>query len=257
MSIYASRLNLFISKQEKARRIIDLYYNQGKTYHEIVEELKVSPNYVSAVLKKHEEEENAAAVTKIKHEQQENKKSKEVASFKLFSEGKNTIEVAIDLKLSEEEVTQFYKGFLKLKGLDKFGIIYEKHEHHVPRLLKLCGKAEKEGVSIEQLVKLAELADENNPLGLSQLEKLRQWHLNEIRGMEAERRQMETELHRMKAVKEEYENVLFVLKSEISTLKDQLEDYRKSCERERLELEKLKKEKESIEESLRLGDIAE
>jgi hypothetical protein len=42
-----------------------------------------------------------------------------------------------------------------------------------------------------------------------------------------------------------------------STLEDQLEDYRKSRERERLELEKLKKEKESIEESLHLGDIAE
>jgi transposase len=248
---------LYLSKEEKARRIIDLYYNQGKTYHEIVEELNVSPNYVSAVLKKHEEEENAAAVTKIKHEQQENKTSKEVASFKLFSEGKNTIEVAIDLKLSEEEVTQFYKGFLKLKGLYKFGIIYEKHGHHVPRLLKLCIEAEKEGVDIEQLVKLAKLADENNPLGLSQLEKLRQWYLNEIREMEAERREMETQLHRMKEEKEKYENVLFLLKSEISTLKDQREDYRKSCERERRELEKLKKEKESIEESLRLGDIAE
>jgi hypothetical protein len=257
MSIYTNRKFMFISKEEKARRIIDLYYNQGKTYHEIVEELKVSPNYVSAVLKKHEEEENAAAVTKIKHEQQENKTSKEVASFKLFSEGKNTIEVAIELKLSEEEVTQFYKGFLKLKGLDKFGIIYEKYIHHNPRLLKLFIEAEKEGVSIEQLVKLAKLADENNPVGLSQLEKLRQWHLNEIRGMEAERRQMEAELHRMKEEEEKYENILFVFKSEISTLKDQLEDYRKSCEHERLELEKLKKEKERIEESLRLGDIAE
>jgi DNA-binding CsgD family transcriptional regulator len=248
---------MFISKEEKARRIIDLYYNQGKTYHEIVEELKVSPNYVSAVLKKHEEEENAAAVTKIKHEQQENKTSKEVASFKLFSEGKNTIEVAIDLKLSEEEVTQFYKGFLKLKGLYKFSIIYEKHIHHIPHLLKLCGEAEKEGISIGQLLKLSELAADNNPLGLSQLEKLRQWYLSELRGMETERRQIETELHRMKAEKEKYENVLFLLKSEISTLKDRLEDYRESCERERIELEKLKKEKESIEESLRLGDIAE
>jgi DNA repair exonuclease SbcCD ATPase subunit len=165
--------------------------------------------------------------------------------------------VAIELKLSEEEVTQFYKGFLKLKGLDKFGIIYEKYIHHNPRLLKLCIEAEKEGVDIELLVKLAELADENNPVGLSQLEKLRQWYLNEIRGMEAERRQMETELHRMKEEEEKYENILFVFKSEISTLKDQLEDYRKSCERERLELEKLKKEKERIEESLRLSDIAE
>lgn len=143
---------MFISKEEKERRIIDLYYNQGKTTREIVKELRVSPNYVNAVIKKHEEEENAAAVSKIKHEQQENKTSKEVASFKLFSEGKNTIEVAIDLKLSEEEVTQFYKGFLKLKGLYKFSIIYEKHTHHIPHLLKLCGEAEKEGISIGQLL---------------------------------------------------------------------------------------------------------
>jgi transposase len=248
---------MYLSKEEKERRIIDLYYNQGKTYHEIVKELKVSPNFVNAVLKKHEEEENAAAVSKIKHKQQENKTSKEVASFKLFSEGKNTIEVAIELKLSEEEVTQFYKGFLKLRGLYKFSIIYEKYIHHIPRLLKLCRQAEKEGVSIEQLVKLSELVDENNPVGLSQLEKLRQWHLNEIRDMETERHEIEKERHRLKAEKEKYENVLFVLKSEISTLKDQREDYRKSCERERLELEKIKKEKEKIEESLRLGDIAE
>ena len=47
------------------------------------------------------------------------------------------------------------------------------------------------------------------------------------------------------------------MKSEALTIKDQLKDYRESCERERLELEKLKKEKESIDKSLRLGDIAE
>ncbi|HEX2068196.1 MAG TPA: hypothetical protein VHF08_05805, partial [Nitrososphaeraceae archaeon] len=74
---------------------------------------------------------------------------------------KNPIEVAIELKLSEEEVTQFYKGFLKLKGLYKFGIIYEEHKGRIPRLLKLCSEAKKEGVSIGQLVKLAKLADEN------------------------------------------------------------------------------------------------
>src|SRR5918996_2367488 len=166
MNLYSNRQCMYLSKEEKERRIIDLYYNQGKTSREIVEELRVSPNYVSAVLKKHEEEENAAAVSKIKDEQQENKTSREVASFKLFSEGKNPIEVAIELKLSEEEVTQFYKGFLKLKGLHKFSIIYEKYIHHIPHILKLCRQAEKEGVDIEQLVKLAKLADENNPVGL-------------------------------------------------------------------------------------------
>ena len=165
--------------------------------------------------------------------------------------------MAIELKLSEEEVTQFYKGFLKLKGLYKFGILYEKYRHNIPYLLKLCSEAEREGISTGQLVKLAKLANKNNPVGLSQLEKQRQWYLSELSGMETERHEMAAQLHRMKVEKEKYENALFLLKSEISTLKDQLEDYRESCERERIELEKLKKEKESIEKSLRLGGIAE
>jgi transposase len=255
---------MYLSKEEKERRIIDLYYNQGKTSREIVEELRVSPNYVSAVLKKHEEEENAAAVSKTKHKEEEDKISKQVAAYEQLSEGKNLIQVAIDLKLSEEEVTQFYIGFMNLKRLNGFGIAYEKHIHHIPYILKLCSKAGREGVSTGQLVKLCELVDENNPVGLSQLGKQRQWHLSELREMETEKREMETEkreietqLHRMKAEKEKYVNELFLLKSEKFTLEDQLEDYRKSRERERLELEKLKKEKESIEESLRLGDIAE
>jgi transposase len=248
---------MYLSKEEKERLIINLYYNQGKTSREIIRELKVSPNFINAVLKKHEEERTAAAVSKTKREEQEDKTSKEVASFKLFSEGKNLIEVAIQLKLSDEEVTQFHKGFLKLKGLYKFGIIYEKHRHNIPYLLKLCSEAQKEGISTGQLVKLSELANENNPVGLSQLEKQRQWHLSELRGMETERCEIETQLHRMKAEKEKYENVLFLLKSNISILKDQLEGYHNSCERERIELEKLKKEKERIEESLHLGDIAE
>jgi hypothetical protein len=214
MNIYASRQFMFLSKEEKEKRIIDLYYNQGKTYYEIVKEAKVSPNYVSAVLKKHEEEKNAAAVSKIKHEHQENKTSREVASFKLFSEGKSPIEVAIELKLSEEEVTQFYKGFMNLKRLNGFGIIYEKHKGHIPYLLKLCSEAENEGTSTGQLVNLAKLVDENNPVGLSQLEKQRQWYLSELREMETERREMEKEIHRLKAEKEKYENAVFLSKSE-------------------------------------------
>jgi DNA-binding transcriptional regulator LsrR (DeoR family) len=46
---------MFMSREEKERCVIDLYYNQGKTTREIIKELRVSPNYVSAVLKKEEE----------------------------------------------------------------------------------------------------------------------------------------------------------------------------------------------------------
>jgi transposase len=102
---------MFLSKEQKERRVIDLYYYQGKTFQEIAKEVNLSPNFLNTVLKKYEEEKNAAAVSKTKREEQEDKTSREVASFKLFSEGKNPIEVAIELKLPEEEVTHFTRVF--------------------------------------------------------------------------------------------------------------------------------------------------
>ena len=50
---------MFIRREEKERRIIDLYYNQDKTTREIIKELRVSPNYVSTILKKEEEKNNS------------------------------------------------------------------------------------------------------------------------------------------------------------------------------------------------------
>ena len=38
-------------------------------------------------------------------------------AYKLFSQGKTPIEVAIELDLSERKVTKYYKDYWKLKGL--------------------------------------------------------------------------------------------------------------------------------------------
>jgi transposase len=72
---------MFFSREEKERRIIDLYYNQGKTIREIIKELRVSPNYVSAILKR-EEEKNNSTVTN----NQQQSSSLSAKAYKLFSE---------------------------------------------------------------------------------------------------------------------------------------------------------------------------
>ena len=53
-----------MSREEKERRITDIYYNQGKTTREIIKELRVSPNYVIAVLKKEKEWNNSVVTNK-------------------------------------------------------------------------------------------------------------------------------------------------------------------------------------------------
>ncbi len=41
-NLYASRQFMFLSREQKERRVIDLYYNQGKTTRQIVEELSIT-----------------------------------------------------------------------------------------------------------------------------------------------------------------------------------------------------------------------
>jgi DNA-directed RNA polymerase specialized sigma subunit len=50
---------MFLSKEEKGRRVIDLYYNQGNTFRDIAKELGMSPNTITTILKKEEQRNNS------------------------------------------------------------------------------------------------------------------------------------------------------------------------------------------------------
>jgi transposase len=110
---------MFISKEEKERRVIDLYYNQGKTTREIAKELRVSPNYISTVLKK-EEEKNSTSNT-----QRQSSSSLATKSYELLSQGKTPLQVAISLNIRQSEAAKYYREYWKLKRLHKLYSAYE------------------------------------------------------------------------------------------------------------------------------------
>ena len=41
-----------LTRQERERLVIDLYYNQGKTYREISKEARISPRDIGVILKR-------------------------------------------------------------------------------------------------------------------------------------------------------------------------------------------------------------
>jgi transposase len=45
-----------LTRQERERLVIDLYYNQGKTYREISKEARISPRDIAIILNKVVEE---------------------------------------------------------------------------------------------------------------------------------------------------------------------------------------------------------
>ncbi len=90
--------------EDRKRRVIDLYFNQHKSYAEIAEIEHISPRDIRGIIKEEE-------ARRQKH------KDQEVSSkaYKLFSEGKAPVEVAIILNLREPEVTKLYREYWKLR----------------------------------------------------------------------------------------------------------------------------------------------
>lgn len=103
---------MVLSREEKEKRVLELYYDKGYTYREIAKELRMSPNQISEIIKRHEEKNEARA----------NKKKMltlSSQSYKLFSDGKTNLEVAIRLDIPQTQVTQFRSEYWRLKDQDK------------------------------------------------------------------------------------------------------------------------------------------
>jgi DNA-binding CsgD family transcriptional regulator len=131
---------LKITKDRK-KRVIDLYFNQHKTYAEIAEIEKISPRDIHAIIK----EEQAR---RQKYKQQEIS----AQAYKLFSEGKTPVEVAVILNLPASKVSKLYIEYWKLRGLDKLYTIYKETNGKIWIVLKLYKELiKKRRMSIDQV----------------------------------------------------------------------------------------------------------
>jgi transposase len=246
---------MFISREEKEKRVIDLYYNQGKTTHEIIKELRVSPNYVSAVLKK-EEEKNNSIVT---NNQQRSSSSSATKAYDLFLKGKTPLQVAIALNIRQSEAAKYYREYWKLKRLHKLYSAYkELGDEGIGDFLKLYTRAKKEGVSIKQVVKLFQLADEDNAFGLPQLEKRRQLRIDEIHDLDMQIERSKNHLH---AVNDEIPSAMALLnsyhilcerkKQEVGTLNNEISRLESLVSKFKNNNEEYLKIKQTVEEEVR------
>jgi predicted DNA-binding protein YlxM (UPF0122 family) len=209
-SFYKDRLSILKEiylqlTDERKKRVIDLYVSQHKTYIEIAEIERMSPRDIHAIIKEEE-----TTRQKYQHQQQQGVLSSK--AYELFSKRKTPVEVAIALNLREPEVTNMYREYWKLKRLDKLDSAYkELGDDGMRNFLKLYRLAKKEGVSVEQVVKLLLLVDERNPFGLIQLEKRREWLIAKIHDLDMQ-------IERSK-------NYLQSLSNQIANARNWLSDY--------------------------------
>jgi hypothetical protein len=169
-----------LNNVEKEKLVIDLYYNQRKNVRQIAQEARISFRGIAAIINKKEEAAdvngdgsgNGNGIIAIDNQQQQlgngssQSNQKSTQAYKLFSEAKKPVEVAIQLSLSEKEATRYYTEYWRLKRLYSLCHIYQESKGNLSYILKLFRLAKRQGITadnIEWFVNMVNIGTYNIP----------------------------------------------------------------------------------------------
>jgi hypothetical protein len=117
-----------LNQHQKKALVIQLY-EQGKTRRQIAEVAHMSFKDISNVIKKHTGEDSDL----IDRPEQ----SKAARAFELFLKGKRSVEVAIELDMSADEVEELHVQYWRLSKLDDLENLYHEAKYSLSLLLSL------------------------------------------------------------------------------------------------------------------------
>src|ERR687896_2627852 len=226
-----------LTRQERERLVLDLY-KQGKTYREIAKEARISPRDIGVILnkavedkksEKSKEEQDNNSGEKNQNQEQEQRLSLAAQAYKLFSERKTPLEVAIALNLRESEATKVYKEYWKLKKLHNLNMVYEELRGNIEPFLRLYKLVKAKGMSPKQVVHSLAIAN------------------NDLSSIEEQIKRLRNEISALQFQKRIDERNLYQLNNQIASTTKLLDSFRISCERERREIENLHNEKTRLE----------
>ena len=124
---------------EREKRVLELY-DQGKNTRDIAKELRMSLRDISSILRKNQVSHGLPFPIIDNDNNNNTNKSpnqKSTQAYKLFSEGKTPVEVAIELGLPERQATKYCREYWDLKGLHELTLLYEERKHYLPSFLRL------------------------------------------------------------------------------------------------------------------------
>jgi hypothetical protein len=201
--------------EDRKRRVIDLYFNQHKSYAEIAQIEKMSPRDIHVIIKEEETRQQ-------KHKDQQQQEEIFSKAYELFSKSKKSIEVAIALNLREPKVSKLHKEYRKLKGRDILNTIHKETNGNTWPLWRLYQQLiKKRCMTIEQIVNVVETAIDKLPY------------------MESLYEQVKEQVDKMQYKIQGSNKDLNTLNDEIASAKALLNSYYMLCERKRQEAEQL------------------
>src|SRR5215207_5877895 len=223
---------MVLARQEKEKLILDLY-NKGNTYKQIAQIVRVSPRAIKPVLEKAEKEREKELGINTQeggngstgNQNQTKRISAFSQAYRLFSEGKTPLDVAIELNLKEPDATKYYRQYWKLRQLHNFNLIYEDIGDDIIHIVKLHRKMRAAGIRVEQAIHLIKIAN------------------NDLPAVEQKYQKLKRDVNSLESRKLEGYRTLNDLQDQIDGWERKLKWLQTSCEEEEAKIDQLESEK--------------
>jgi hypothetical protein len=138
----------------REKHVIELY-KQGKNTLDIAKELRMSLRDISIILRNNQVNHGIVVTDNtndnINSINNKSPNEKATQAYKLYDEGKNPVEIAVQLCLSEKEVTRYYIEYWRLKHLKELHCIYKELKGDLSLILKLYRLLKREGIRTKDL----------------------------------------------------------------------------------------------------------
>jgi hypothetical protein len=172
---------VLLSKHQKKALVIE-YYKQGKTRRQIAETVHMSFKDIADIINEYTGE-----VKQVNKPE----KSKDARAIELFLQGKQSVEVAIELDMPADKVEKLHVQYWRLSKLDNLEILYHEAEYSLSLLLRLHNILKDKRITKDKDISdLIELANDGLPNLRARFEML----LNQITALENEKDSLSTEI---------------------------------------------------------------
>jgi hypothetical protein len=199
-----------LTRRTKEMLVLDLYYNQDKTYRQIAKEAKICPRDIKTIIDKKDKEMESNQLMSISSQ-----------AFSLFLENRTPLDVAIMLNLKEPEVHELYRQYLSLHQIHDLYKVYEKIKDGIGSFVELYRLIEAAGMDLKHVKGLLEVAN-------GQLPKVEETYKNLL-----------SDVMNVNQKKRHIDAAIFKLNGDFIYL-------RNTADRQRLECEKLESEKRNL-----------
>jgi hypothetical protein len=174
-----------LNQHQKKALVIQLY-DQGKTRRQIAEVMHMGFKDIAEVIKKHTGEDSVSV--------DKPEKSKHARAFELFLKGKQSVEVAIELDMSADEVEELHVQYWRLSKLDDLETLYHEAKYSLSLLLQLFIILKANRVTKDKdMYNLIEQANYGLPYLNARVQNL----LDQVKALESEKAALSTEVQRL------------------------------------------------------------